>query len=193
MEGIGGSGSVLFGVRVVLARTQRAGSEDTTMCISRLLVSASVCLLFVLPHAGTAQAASRHHRGHRAAPVPSADAVELGILAPPAPALSTLEQSYGDAAIARARYQHQDGTSAPGAETSGLAPYPCDPRSARASGYVCHNVPGAIGYGQTYAFTPSFVSSPQTIGRAPTEQTSLLPPVTALFYAVDALRYDPHN
>lgn len=163
------------------------------MRISQLFVPVAACLtlLICLP----AQAAKRHHPGHSAAAVPSSDAVELGILAPPAPALSTLEQSYGDAAIARSRYQRRYDTRALAvdAEANGPAPYPCDPRSARASGYVCHNVPGAIGYGQTYAFTPSFVSSPQTTGQDLAEQTSMLPPVTAFFYAVNGLRYDPHN
>ncbi len=165
------------------------------MRILQLFVSTAVCLALTPAPAGAVQKAKRHHSRYAAAPVPSTDAVELGTLAPPSPAFSTLQQSYGDAAIARAHFQRRYEEQAPAleAEANGPVQYPCDPRSADAGGYTCRNPPSAIGYGQTYAFTPSFVSAPQTVGKDPTAQSSLLPPFTALFYAVNGLRYDPHN
>ena len=158
----------------------------------RQVVIAAAVIGVVIPNFGvSARSLKPKHHIHVAAPVPSKDGVELGILAPPT-RLTTLEQTYGDAAIARAQVQRR--FRAEDAETvDAAAPYPCDPRVARADGYVCRNQPGVIGYGQTYAFTPSYVSSPLNIGRRPDEQTSILPPVTALFYAFDGLRFDPHN
>ena len=83
---------------------------------------------------GAAARPSRHrHRAVSLAPTPpSQDAIELATLAPPS-RRSTLEQSYGDAAIARHRVEgriaRELGADQADAEAFGGAPYPL--RTAR--------------------------------------------------------------
>lgn len=120
---------------------------------------------------------------------PSADAVDLAVLAPIS-RRSTVEQTYGDAAIARSRFAR--GYRSEGGAAAG-APYPCDPRHAGPDAYVCTNDPSRIGYGQYYAFTPAYVSSPQVVGDDPRVQTPILPAITSLFWAANGWRIDPHN
>jgi hypothetical protein len=167
------------------------------------LICAATLLLFSLPTQVSSIRAAEMVRHHRRAHVVRADAVqtttdavELGMLAPPT-RLGTLEQTYGDAAIARAHVQRAFDEPAPGpAALPGLGDDPdlCDPRTATAAGHVCGGGGNqALGYGQYYAFTPANVSAPQNVGRPHSEQDSMLPPATAFFWALDSFRYDPHN
>lgn len=99
---------------------------------------------------------------------------------------------------ARSRFQKRYQREARGdrdnaAPVAGRSPYPCDPRAAGPDAYVCKNETGRLGYGQYYAFTPSYVSSPQLVGDDPRVQTSVLPLITSLFWAANSLRFDPHD
>lgn len=148
-------------------------------------ISTSLVLtLGLLVAAGAAEA--RSHRV-RVVTAPSPDAIELDALAPPA-RRGTLEQTYGDAAYARARAQAR---VAPPREPQ---PYPCDPRIATNAGYLCPRVAPALGYGQYDAFTPAYVSAPQTFAVPDSDaQSPLLSPVTSLFWAVNSARWDRHD
>lgn len=128
-------------------------------------------------------------RGHRARVVvsPSPDAIELDALAPPA-RRGTVEQTYGDAAYARARAQAR---TEPASEPQR---YPCDPRVATNGGYLCPQVSPTLGYGQFHAFTPAYVSAPQTFAVPDSDaQSPLLAPVTSLFWSVNSARWDRHD
>ena len=165
----------------------------------RLLIAA--CALALAP-LGSATARPSHHRRHlvRAGPPPptppSQDAIELATLAPPSP-LSTIEQTYGDAAYSRGRLEGRVGREVDAdhvdAAVYGGVPYPCDPRAAGASAYACNGAPHPRSYGQGYAFTPDYLSAPQRLGVPPDEQTQVLPPLTGLAWIVNSVRYDPHN
>ena len=78
-------------------------------------------------------------------------------------------------------------------EVYGGVPYPCEPRVAIASAYRCNGAPQAGYYGQGYAFTPAYLGAPQRLQVPPDEQTQVLPPLSGLAWAVNSLRYDPHN
>ena len=160
-----------------------------------------LCMTALLAISAASWSAAAHpvkvkHRVHHFSDAkPSEDAVELGYLAPPT-RLTTLKQDYGDAAFARSRYAGR--YPAETEPTYGLAlgsneAAICDPRVASSRGYICPGSRRTIGYGQLYAFTPSHVSSPQVVGEPSNSQDEVLPPATALFWAVDGLRYDPHN
>lgn len=160
------------------------------MRATRKIIGVTVVALTLFGSAANLSAASRKHvRHHGPDVVPSADAVELGTLAPPS-RLSTFAQAYGDAAIARSRAQRRQRFEE-GANADDV-PYPCDPRQAESRGYVCWNDPSRIGYGQFYALTPSYVSAPQIVGVAPDIQAPVLSPITSFFWAVNSARIDPH-
>ena len=164
---------------------------------------AATAALVVATAAGQALARplKARHRVHAAttasrsvAPL-SEDALELGYLAPPT-RLTTLRQDYGDAAIARLHFERRylaELKADRRQEADGRAPYPCNPRDAGPDAYICRGDNHHLGYGQYYVFTPSYVSSPQVVGENPNLQDEILPPTTAVFWAVNGLRYDPHN
>lgn len=166
----------------------------------RILIA--VALATLVPYGGAAARPGHHHRHtvQRAVPPPpvppSQDAVELAILAPPS-RRSTLEQSYGDAAYARGRLERRIDREVRDdfetVATIGGAPYPCEPRIAGASAYVCNGAPHPRSYGQGYSFTPAYLAAPQRRGALPNEQTPVLPPLTGLAWVVNSLRPDPHN
>ena len=139
-------------------------------------------------------AATARHRQQRV--LPSADAVQLAGIAPPT-RRGTALQTYGDAEIARAemqrRYRPEEMANGEEVGRTGGAPYPCEPRLATADAYVCRNDPRVLGYGQGYAFTPSYVSAPTVFGQDPREQAPLMPNVTDFFWAVNSARFDPHR
>ena len=141
----------------------------------------------------TLPALARHR--HRAPVPPSADAIELAGIAPPT-RRGTALQTYGDAAIARAqmqrRYPREEAANADTVARTGGAPYPCDPRVATADAYVCRNDPRVLGYGQGYAFTPSYVSAPTVFDQDPGVQEPVMPAITGFFYGVNSARIDPH-
>ena len=118
------------------------------------------------------------------------DAVDLGILAPPT-RLSTLEQTYGDAAVARARIRRRSDAAGSGGRDDGVASpfvqFPCEPRSAGVGAYRCGPVAGPPGYGLAYAYNPAYVTSPFSSGHDPREQAPVLPGVTGFFWAVNGL------
>ncbi len=159
-------------------------------------VIAVLCALFLVTGATATFARAKPHPRRPAVPppIPSADAVELGTLAPPT-RLSTLRQTYGDAAIARdmarrgypAAARHDRAVAA----TTG-APYPCDPNTARATVIVCGDQRGH-GYGQGYAFTPSYVSAPQVFEADPFAQDQIFPPATAFFWSLNRLTAYPRD
>ena len=162
-----------------------------------LLVCAAAALIFgSLASPAPSTAADLAARGHRhlfrTHPIflrhPSVDAVRLSTLAPLSPR-STAEQTYGDASIARSRAQDRFRERT----IAATAPYPCDPHVAFADGHVCANVPGQLGYGQYYAFTPAAVTAPQTAGADPSAQTSLLPPPTSLFLSANSFLFGSHE
>lgn len=152
----------------------------------------TIGLLAVAGLAAAAQPAGARASGrhvHRATAVPPADAVELATLAPPT-RLGTLEQSYGDAAVARSRFRRAgaaDGRAGQGQPGAGGASPACDPRIAEAAGYACRAGTGRVGYGQAYAFTPAYVSAPTTVGEDPAVQPPVTPAATGVFYAFDRL------
>ena len=154
----------------------------------------SVCWLtvsFLL--AALSGAAAAGHRHHHGVP-PSLDAVELAGIAPRAHRGTAL-QTYGDAEIARAAMQRRlprEAAANAEVERTGGAPYPCDPRLATADAYVCRNDPRVIGYGQGYAFTPSYVSAPTVFGQDPGTQAPIMPDITGFFWSVNSARIDPH-
>ena len=137
--------------------------------------------------------ATARHRQQRV--LPSSDAVQLTGIAPPT-RRGTALQTYGDAEIARAemqkRYPREEMANEEEVERTGGAPYPCEPRSATADAYVCRNDPRVLGYGQGYAFTPSYVSAPTVFAQDPREQAPLMPKITEFFFAVNSARIDPH-
>lgn len=154
------------------------------------------CGLILACLAASAQAADlrhRHHQHHGVAP--SEDAVELDGIAPPT-RRGTALQTYGDAEIARARmqshYPREAAADAVAERRTGGAPYPCDPRLATADAYVCRNDPRVIGYGQYYAFTPSYVSAPTVFEQDPRAQAPVMPDITGFFWSVNSARIDPH-
>ena len=165
------------------------------MRTTRLWIAIAVALAGLMPTAASARHSRARRHGHIVATAPTADAVELGQIAPPT-RRTTLEQTYGDAAIARSqfqrRYSREEQIDRREAATVGT-PYPCDPRSAGADAYDCGNDPRQIGYGQYYAYTPSFVSSPTVVGAEADTQTTLLPPFTALFWGLNSLENHPHD
>ncbi len=162
-------------------------------------LSSFVAALAIATLATTAAAHSRKHH-HVVAPgavrftPPSEDAIELAGIAPPS-RLGTIEQTYGDAAVARShfqrRYSAEEAYDQAQAVTQGT-PYPCDPRVATSDAYVCRNDPHVRGYGQGYAFTPSYVSSPAVVGEDPSAQPSVMPSITGFFWNVNSARFDPH-
>ena len=177
-----------------------AKSTPSTQLLLALLLSAG-------PLAGEAAARVRRpsHRlaAHRlndlrspGATSPSPDAVGLGTLAPPT-RLSTLEQTYGDAAYARARvagrYEARgredlrDGEGSSTGSNPSSVQFPCDPRSAGVAAYRCGPRDGVPGYGLAYGYNPAYVTSPFSSGHDPREQPPVLPGVTALFFAVNGL------
>ena len=157
----------------------------------RFTMSCGLVACLVLAGAPGAQARHRQHvlASPRVVP-PSEDAIELAGIAPPT-RRGTIEQTYGDAAIARAQmqrnYPREDAANAATAATVGV-PYPCDPRVATPDAYVCRNDPRVRGYGQGYAFTPSYVSSPTVFDQDPGTQTSVMPAITGFFYDVNSAR-----
>jgi hypothetical protein len=156
--------------------TKHLFASHVVLPAAAALMAAAPCL----PAPASAADLPRPKR-HRVVRVrPSVDAVQLATLAPLQP-LSTAEQSYGDAPIARARAQRIFARRT----TDAAAPYPCDPHVAIAHGTVCANVPGRLGDGQGYAFTPAYVTAPQISGADPGAQTSLLAPGTVLFLNAD--------
>ena len=169
----------------------------------RMLIAAcaSVSIMALLLVGGAAARTSRH-RTHvlrvvsPPPPAPSQDAIELATLAPPS-RLSTIEQTYGDAAYARRRLERRIDREAQAdldtAAAEGGVPYPCEPRVAGASAYACNGAPHPRSYGQGYAFTPSYLSAPHRLGVPPDEQTQVLPPLTGLAWVVNSLRPDAHN
>ncbi len=154
------------------------------ICTAAVLIFGSMCL--PAPSSAADLAARRHRHVFRTHP--SVDAVRLSTLAPLSPR-STAEQTYGDASIARSRAQDRFRERT----IAATAPYPCDPHVAFADGHVCANVPGQLGYGQYYAFTPAAATAPQTAGADPSAQTSLLPPTTSLFLGVDSFLFGSHE
>ena len=134
----------------------------------------------------------RHHRGAVLRADPSEDAVMLSILAPPSPS-STRRQSYGDAVFARARQQRRTANAQLDPRGVPFGIYPCEPREAGAAGYACDGDPARPGYGQYYAYLPANASAPQVPRGDPGAQSRVLAPATALFWAVNSLRFDPHN
>lgn len=152
------------------------------------------CGLTLAVLATSAQAADlRHHRRHGVPP--SVDAVQLAGIAPPT-RRGTALQTYGDAEIARAlmqrRIPREDAANAAEVARTGGAPYPCDPRLATADAYVCRTAPGATGYKQFYAFTPSYVSAPTVFQQDPGTQAPVMPDITGFFWSVNSARLDPH-
>ena len=137
-----------------------------------------------------AEAAGHRHRRVQ----PSQDAVELAGIAP-RERRSTALQTYGDAKIARAAAQRRiprEEAADAATERTGGAPYPCDPRLATADAYVCRNDPRVLGYGQGYAFTPSYVSAPTVFEQDPRTQAPIMPDITGFFWSVNSARIDPH-
>ncbi len=193
----------------------RATFTSSTAMTATVMTATPLLLALALaagPLAGEAAARARRpaHRtaahqpddvGGYAASPPSRDAVGLGTLAPPT-RLSTLEQTYGDAAYARARVLGREASrgqdrfresGAGGADARVLSvQFPCDPRSAGVAAYRCGppaGVPGQglPGYGLAYAYNPAYVTSPFSSGHDPREQPPVLPGVTGLFFAVNGL------
>ena len=166
------------------------------MRLSGCLAATTILAICGAPQLAPARPSKAKHRVHAtAADTPSADGLDLGYLAPPT-RLTTLRQDYGDAAFARSRYNRGYPAEVAADRRQEIArgtPYPCDPRVARADAYVCGSDQRHLGYGQYFAFTPSYVSSPQVVAADPNAQNQVLPPVTAIFWAVNGLRYDPHN
>ena len=124
---------------------------------------------------------------------PSADAAELAALAPPA-SRSTANQTYGDAQIARSRFQRRTHLRGP-TEIVADAPLgivPCEPRVAQAAGYACRIDPRP-GYGKFYAFTPAYVTAPQVPRNVPNVDQSLLPPATSFFLSADNYLFGSNN
>lgn len=157
----------------------------------RRIFGLTATLLLAGLSASPALARHRHH-----APVPpSEDAIELARIAPQT-RRGTALQTYGDAAIARAqmqrRYEREEAANADGVARTGGAPYPCDPRVATADAYVCRNDPRVLGYGQGYAFTPSYVSAPTVFDQDPGAQEPVMPAITKFFHGVNSARIDPH-
>ena len=146
----------------------------------------------------TAAAASPHRHRARArtyaVPLPSVDADQLARLAPPSNA-ETAVQAYGDAGFARARYQRSEAALQPYIP-SGSIPLgidACEPRSVGPAGTRCLGDPTRPVYGQYYAYTPANATSPIVPRFVPGAESPILPPVSELFYSLNALRYDPHN
>ena len=159
----------------------------TSLLAGQIAAAALVTTLTTMP----LPALARHR--HAIVP-PSADAIELAGIAPPT-RRGTVEKTYGDAAFARARmqsrYSSESAADTAEAATAGV-PYPCDPRAATADAYVCRNDPRVLGYGQGYAFTPSYVSAPTVFNQAPDAQEPVMPSITGFFWAVNSARFDPH-
>lgn len=156
----------------------------------------------VVPMAtGSATARPAHHR-HRAAvrlappTPPSQDAIELATLAPPSE-LSTIEQTYGDAAIARRRVEGRVARELQAdqvdAAAFGGAPYPCPPRTVGSTASACNAAPHPFDDREGYAFTAAFFSAPQRVGVPADEQTRVLSPITGLAWAINRLGDDPRN
>lgn len=131
-----------------------------------------------------AAASDKRVTRHSHSALPTADAVELGRLAPLARRSTTL-QDYGDAPFARSlAEQRLVRSSRENDHHEGRAASACDPRVAGSLGHDCG--PATRDFAPTY-FTPSFVSSPQERGQDPAVQSAITPPVTSLFYAFDAV------
>ena len=159
----------------------------------RLAFTCSLTAALVLATAAQGADAPRHRRHHGVPP--SEDAVQLAGIAPPT-RRGTALQTYGDAEIARARmqrlYPREQAADIAAERRTGGAPYPCDPRIATADAYVCRNDPRATGYGQFYAFTPSYVSAPTVFEQDPRAQAPVMPDITGFFWSVNSARIDPH-
>lgn len=157
----------------------------------RKLFGCTSALLFVVVSGCPAVAGHRH----RASVPPSEDAVELAGISPPSRRGIAL-QGYGDAVIARAgirrRYAREDAANVETIGRTGGAPYPCDPRVATADAYICRNDPRVLGYGQGYAFTPSYVSAPTVFDQNPGVEEPIMPAITSFFYGINSARIDPH-
>ncbi len=167
--------------------------------MSFLLRLAIPLLIGAASGGATAEASPSHRHRVRAlvtevAPLPSIDAAQLAQLAPPS-TRTTAAQGYGDADIARSRYQRSERDLRPVVVTGNipLGIDPCEPRSLGAAGYRCLGDPSQPGYGQYYAYTPASATSPSVPRFAPGTETPVLPPVSEFFYSLNALRYDPHN
>ena len=167
--------------RATLGRRAGSASVLAVTLVTALFVDAATARPRRPPHHGSTRWEARP---------PSPDAVDLGTLAPPT-RLSTLEQNYGDAAIARAHVRDRgaaDGPIGRGDEVSSpYVQFPCDPRAAGAAAYRCGPASGIPGYGLGYAYNPAYVTSPFSSGHDPREQAPMLPGVTGLFWTVNGL------
>ena len=150
----------------------------------------AIALVTAMPiGAATARSQRPSHRGSapREVSPPSADAVDLGTLAPPT-RLSTLEQTYGDAGYASARVRAQrEGDERGVGFASAQVQFPCEPRRAGVGAYRCGPNAGIPGYGLGYSYNPAYVTSPLSSGHDPRDQAPVLTGVTEFFWAINGI------